>query len=170
MHIRPPARALALGLSLLVGGLAIAAGVYGYLDTRADVAALAERAAAVEAAAAPLAPALARIEVLEEQVGGIAPALARIEALEEQVGEIAPALALFIVANTDMRPHDPPAAFLDSDLCITYTVPGGVQERCKFVAYEQTGENIWSVTPTYQWVFDCYSGVRIGEPLPACWR
>ncbi len=51
------------------------------------------------------------------------------------------------------------------DFCITYTVPEGLQERCKPIFVDDDGPSEESL-PT----FLCFLSAVIGEPLPDCWR
>ena len=69
----------------------------------------------------------------------------RIKTLEQQADQ-EPAEEQFIVVSTGL-PSD--------NLCITYTAPGGPQERC---------------APAMEEFVECWLTAVLGEPLPACWR
>ena len=93
--------------------------------------------------------ALDRIEAVQE----------RIDVLEQQASQGGPE---FIVVNTDVQSTGAGSA----DACMTYSAPGGAQERCFNVHLDDGGE----LTDASQRVRDCFGSAVIGEPLPACWR
>lgn len=138
------------------------------LEDRID--ALDERAAQGGAEANfALAPILDRIEALEDRTGGfeqqarrIGSALDRIATLERQLAQIGPSEEQFIVVNADWHP-DPQNQRVRA--CITYTVPGGLQEHCEYIFYEN-GDVHPASLPRWR----CHPSAVIGEPLPACWR
>ena len=91
----------------------------------------------------------------------------RIDALEQQLPQAEQALTdeEFIVVNADFRRNTdlPPPHW---DVCITYSAPGGSQEHCKLIMYDDDGEIAVNTRPTH----DCWFSAVIGEPLPTCWR
>lgn len=87
----------------------------------------------------------------------------RLAALEERAGA---AGDLFLVAKVDWTVPDPMLA----RLCITYTVPGGVLERCERVGLVPAGDDLAEPAPVYAATVECWETARIGDPLPDCWR
>ena len=51
------------------------------------------------------------------------------------------------------------------EACARYQSPGGVQETCRRVAWMEDGEIKYNDDR-----IDCWITVRIGDPLPECWR
>ena len=114
-------------------------------------------------AAAPT-PSDDRVADVEELV------LERIVALEDRIAALerqpSGAVDQFIVVSTNIGGSSIELA----EFCITYTVPGGVLDRCKLASYVSAGENTWVPTTDSEWIPTCFHTARIGEPLPACWR
>ncbi len=50
--------------------------------------------------------------------------------------------------------------------CITYSAPGGPQDYCQNVRFDDDGEIAEGSLSTG----DCWYSAVIGEPLPDCWR
>ena len=49
--------------------------------------------------------------------------------------------------------------------CITYTSPGGTQERCQNIGVAGKSDSPW-----HDEAEQCWGQSRIGDPLPDCWR
>ena len=93
--------------------------------------------------------ALDRIDTLKE----------RNAALEDRTGILEQTEDHFIVVSTGYKRGNP------ADFCITYTAPGGPQETCRSVSFDDGG-----LAEHSQHVFECWESAVLGEPLPACWR
>ena len=87
----------------------------------------------------------------------------RVTALEQRPGG---AVDHFLVAKVDWTVPDPMLA----RLCITYTAPGGVLERCERVGLVPAGDDLAEPAPVYAATVECWETARIGDPLPDCWR
>ena len=110
-----------------------------------------------------LAGALDRLAAVTEQLASLT---ARIATLEAQP-EPDPA---FIVANYYAGQATRRAGGSQNDLCISYTVPGGLQERCKTIHWKDGVDGQRTLEEFFEPTVDCYVSARIGEPLPDCWR
>ncbi len=138
--------------------------------TLAREAGQAERIAALEeqpaqaGAVDPRIPALVtRIAALEDRITDLMQQVARIELSE----------AHFLVANTREVTGDPDQNTKSwwSEYCITYTVAGGLQERCQWIEREDHDDDgLWRLTDFSRPRWECFQSAVIGEPLPACWR
>ena len=49
--------------------------------------------------------------------------------------------------------------------CISYTSPGGTQERCQITGFDGKADS-----REHNEVEHCWGQSRIGDPLPDCWR
>ena len=69
----------------------------------------------------------------------------------------------WIVVSRDELVIRPFGSSVSVNACITYTSPGGTQERCQIT-------DIGGATVSYDEVEQCWEQSRIGDRLPDCWR